>query len=214
MIGGLLSRPADIFGDTVFFKEYPYFLACSVPALFSVFCWFVVFFSLEDTVKNATPITTLFWRGCNKVAHRSHTINPDELPPPLRALLTIRRVVIAAANYASLALCDIAFSTLLPVFLSTPPAFGGPGLSPATIGILLTIAGVLNAIFRLTYMTQTLRVCGPRKTYLAGLVFMFLGFVTFPVLSLAARRELDTLVWALALVQALIPIGTSLSYGT
>ncbi|KAF8731255.1 hypothetical protein AX14_004992 [Amanita brunnescens Koide BX004] len=217
IIGGTLSQPAnqfpDIFGNTVFFKEYPYFLACAVPALFAAFSWLVVFFFLQDTVKNPAPITTFFWRRNKNVEHGSHTTTSasDEFPLPLRALLTTRRIVIAASNYAFLALCQIAFFTLLPVFLSTPPAFGGPGLPPATIGMLLTISGVLNAVLRLTYMSQILRVCGPRKTHLAGLIFTFFGFATFPVLSLAARREFDTLVRALALFQAIIPVGMSFS---
>jgi nitrate reductase NapE component len=211
----MLSRPADQFPDIFgnpFFKEYPYFLACAVPALFAAFAWLVVFFFLEDTIKNPTPITTLFWFRNDKISHRS--LASDELPVPLRSVLTSHRVITAAANYAFLALCEISFSTLLPVFLSTPPAFGGPGFPPATIGMLLTITGILNAVFRVTFMAKILRVFGPRKTYLAGLVFTFLGFATFPVLSMAARREFDTLVWALALVQAIIPVGMSLSYGT
>lgn len=52
IIGGFLSRPAeqfpDIFGASKFMKEYPYFLACAVPATFTVTAWFVVFFFLKE----------------------------------------------------------------------------------------------------------------------------------------------------------------------
>ena len=52
MIGGALSRPAErfhnVFGNNEFLKEYPYFLACAVPASFTVVAWLVAFFFLKE----------------------------------------------------------------------------------------------------------------------------------------------------------------------
>lgn len=52
MIGGFLSRPherfPDIFGRFEFLKEYPYFLACAVPATFSAVAWVVSFLFLHE----------------------------------------------------------------------------------------------------------------------------------------------------------------------
>lgn len=52
LIGGALSRPADrfpdLFGNVEFFKTYPYFLACAVPATFTAVAWVIMFFFLEE----------------------------------------------------------------------------------------------------------------------------------------------------------------------
>lgn len=52
MIGGFLSKPTERFPDTFggnhFLKEYPYFLACAVPATFSAIAWFVTLVCLKE----------------------------------------------------------------------------------------------------------------------------------------------------------------------
>ena len=52
LIGGSLSRPAEkfpeTFGHSEFFRTYPYFLPCAIPATFTIICWTVVFFFLEE----------------------------------------------------------------------------------------------------------------------------------------------------------------------
>lgn len=51
-IGGYFSRPAeqfpDVFGNNEFMKKYPYFLACSIPATFSVLAWLVTLMFLKE----------------------------------------------------------------------------------------------------------------------------------------------------------------------
>lgn len=52
LIGGFLSRPADrfpnVFGNVEFLREYPYFLACAVPATFTAIAWIVTFLFLKE----------------------------------------------------------------------------------------------------------------------------------------------------------------------
>jgi hypothetical protein len=52
IIGGTLSHPAtrfpDTFGHNEFFRKYPYFLACAVPATFTAFAWLVTFLFLKE----------------------------------------------------------------------------------------------------------------------------------------------------------------------
>lgn len=52
MVGGTLSRPAErfpeLFGGSEFLKQYPYFLACAVPATFSAFAWLITFTLLKE----------------------------------------------------------------------------------------------------------------------------------------------------------------------
>ena len=51
-IGGSLSNPVqqfpDVFGDWDFFRLYPYFLACAVPATFTAIAWLVTFLFLKE----------------------------------------------------------------------------------------------------------------------------------------------------------------------
>ncbi len=52
IIGGSLSRPAErypnVFGGIEFLKQYPYFLACAIPATFSAVACFVTLFFLKE----------------------------------------------------------------------------------------------------------------------------------------------------------------------
>ena len=52
MIGGFLSKPTErfpgLFGNSHFLKEYPYFLACAVPATFSAIAWLVTLLFLNE----------------------------------------------------------------------------------------------------------------------------------------------------------------------
>jgi hypothetical protein len=66
---------------------------------------------------------------------------------PLRGLMT-RRVIVAASNYAFLALVDVAIRAMQPVFFATPIELGGLGLPTSRIGNLLSIFGLLNGIFQ------------------------------------------------------------------
>jgi hypothetical protein len=70
MIGGSLSHPADQFPDTFgnseFLKKYPYFLACAVPATFSVLAWVVTFVFLREVrVK-----VFFFWTSTHRLLFR------------------------------------------------------------------------------------------------------------------------------------------------
>lgn len=51
-IGGYFSRPAeqfpDVFGNNEFLKKYPYFLACAIPATFSILAWIVTLTFLKE----------------------------------------------------------------------------------------------------------------------------------------------------------------------
>lgn len=52
LIGGSLAKPADrfpdIFGNSAFFKEYPYFLPCSVAATVTALSWLIAFLFMKE----------------------------------------------------------------------------------------------------------------------------------------------------------------------
>ena len=137
-----------------------------------------------------------------------------EKPLPLRALLT-RDVVIAAGNYASLSLVDIAFRAIHPVFLSTPIALGGLGLAPPTIGNLLSIYGVLNGVIQVFCFAQLNDRFGSKRVFMCGIAAALPLFATFPLVnSLARAHGYSTLVYAVVVLQIANSVAVSMAYGT
>ncbi|KAI9568189.1 major facilitator superfamily domain-containing protein [Boletus coccyginus] len=76
-IGGWLSKPADrfpdVFGNWDFFKAYPYFLACAVPATFTALAWLVTFLFLKE-------VSMFYIDLCHCLAERSNQTLPHRVP--------------------------------------------------------------------------------------------------------------------------------------
>jgi hypothetical protein len=234
MIGGLLSRPADRFprllGQNEFLKKYPYFLPCAVPATFSVIVSTLTFLFLKETVASPTPIKEFLGFKKKRVELTAqppeipeegtpiaiaHNEGPPEAekPVPLRALLT-RRVIIAAGNYASLSLVDIAFRAIQPLFLSTPIHLGGLGLPPSTIGTLLSIFGVLNGVFQVFFFAQMNDRWGSKRVFFWGIASAIPAFALFPVINYLARHQgYSITVWVAVGFQIVLSIILCLSFG-
>jgi len=218
----MLSRPADrfpeLFGENEFLKKYPYFLPCAVPATFTIFIWMITFFFLEETLPNPTPVSQfLGLQTCRDTTPTGSQEAPNgngvEKPLGLKSLLTYK-VVIVAANYASLALVDVAFRAIHPVFLSTPIDMGGLGLSPPSIGKLLSSLGILNGIFQVCFFAKIHDRWGSKRVFIGGLVCSLPMFALFPVINLLARHQgYSFAVWAVVGVQIVISVGLNVSFG-
>ncbi|KAF8813382.1 member of major facilitator superfamily multidrug-resistance, DHA1 sub-family [Phlegmacium glaucopus] len=239
VIGGLLARPAerfpDLFGQNVFLIKYPYFLPCAIPATFSLIAWLVTFLFLKETV----PAPISIGRLLNITTERKkptlqnaigstdasvatipgqttktvQNIDDDAQPLPLRALLT-PRVLIAAGNYASLSLVDIAFRAIQPVFLSTPIHLGGLGLPPPSIGKLLSLSGILNGIFQVFFFAGIHDRWGSKKTFIMGISTAVPAFLTFPIANALARTQgYSAGVWTAIGFQTISGLSLGLSYG-
>lgn len=242
MIGGSLSHPAKqfprLFGSFLFLKEYPYFLPCAIPATFSVIVWFVTYFYLEEvgiiifvflpssvanvlrafqTLPYPKPILEYLGfhrRSSVKNTTPSATPPPQNNPPPLRSVLT-KRVLLSAGNYATLSLMDIAFRSIQPLYLSTPITLGGLGFSPARIGLILSITGILNGIFQVAFFARIHNRFGSKRTFLVGVMSGFPAVLSLPVANYYARVDggLSNRVWAILWVQVAVSVLTGLSYG-
>ncbi|PFH47258.1 hypothetical protein AMATHDRAFT_152581 [Amanita thiersii Skay4041] len=219
IIGGSLSRPAEqfpiLFGNNEFLKKYPYFLPCAVPATYAVVAWLVTFAFLKETVKHPVPVLQYF--GLRKQPETQTTerqnIPDDEKPLPLRSLLT-RKVILAAGNYASLSLIDIAYRAVQPVFFSTPIEDGGLSLSPLQIGKIMSTYGVLNGIFQICFFARIHDRWGSKKTFIVGVAAMLPVFGAFPVINYLARvNGYGLSVWIVVGLQVLLSILVSMSYG-
>jgi len=124
------------------------------------------------------------------------------------------RVLIAAGNYASLSLVDIAFRAIQPVFLSTPIDLGGLGLSPSSIGKLLSVFGILNGIFQVFFFAKIHDRWGSKKTFIAGITTAIPAFILFPVANAWAQTQgYSAAVWIAVGLQTISGITLGLSYG-
>ncbi|KAH8981302.1 MFS general substrate transporter [Lactarius hatsudake] len=101
-----------------FWSGYPYFLPCLVVAVlsFTQFTFTAIFF------EEVGPL--LLRQNDDALIHHQ---DGEYQPLPLRALLT-RPVLTSVANYASLALLDIAAGALMALVWSTPIALASIGL--------------------------------------------------------------------------------------
>ncbi|KAG1905235.1 major facilitator superfamily domain-containing protein [Suillus fuscotomentosus] len=236
LIGGSLSRPADrfpnIFGHSQFMKTYPYFLACAVPATFSVLAWIVTFLFLQETVPTRVTLWQLL-KGKNREHSASlkgpvtSTGSTDSLstedtsqrakaggskPLPLRSLL-IPRVIIAAGNYAALSFFDIAFRAVQPVFFATPVELGGLGLDPPRIGNILAIYGVINGLFQIFFFADLHDRFGSKTIYSVSMAVAIPMVITLPILNAVARVQgLSLAVWAIVGLQLVLSMILNLAY--
>ncbi|RPD61131.1 MFS general substrate transporter [Lentinus tigrinus ALCF2SS1-7] len=225
IIGGSLSRPADrypnVFGHIDFLKQYPYFLACAIPATFSATACLITFFFLKETVKNPLSLRKILRLSPKEVAierdalqvAKSPVVNDDSRPLPLRQLLT-PRVIVAAGNYAFLAIVDITLRAVQPVFYSTPIALGGLGLDPQVIGSIMSLYGIINGLTQIFLFGKIHDRFGTKRVYIVGIASVLPVFGLFPVINELARLEgLSTAVWALTIGQALLSIIINFAYG-
>jgi MFS family permease len=143
-------------------------------------------------------------------------LDDAEKPLPIRKLL-IPKVLIASFNYALLALVDIAFRALQPLFLSTPVDDGGLGLSPPIIGSVLSYFGIINGVFQVFFFAKLIDKFGVRNVFVLGIVAAVPCFILFPISNLLARRaggELTFWVWSAIVMQVSLSVLISLCYGT
>jgi hypothetical protein len=223
IIGGSLSRPAErfpsIFGNNEFLKKYPYFLPCAVPATYSALAWVVTFLFLKETNPVSISFSRLFNYRDNKKVSQNVTGSQEQpisnrsvTPVPLRSLLT-PRVLIAAGNYAFFSLVDTAFRAIQPLFYSTPIELGGLGMSPSTIGQILSIYGVFNGVFQALLFARIHDYWGSKKVFTTGIASAFPVFAAFPLMSYLAKTQgLSITVWAVVVAQTVISTGLNLSY--
>jgi len=227
IIGGSLSRPAErfphLFGTSEFLKKYPYFLPCAIPATFTAIAWVVTLLFMKETVQNPVSWSTLFGFGKRKgdlddkiISDINNPVYPgcgQDKPLCLKKLLS-SRVLIAGGNYATLSLVDIAFRAILPVFFSTSTSLGGLGLSPSTIGNVLSVMGVLNGVCQVFFFAKVHNYLGSKKTFVWGTMTAFPVMAAFPVMSCFAKHYgVGKAVWAVVAFQVVMSVGMGMAYG-
>ena len=108
-------------------------------------------------------------------------------PPPLRAILT-RPVLISISSYGMLSLLTMAASALIPLVWSTSVAYGGLGLSPASIGLWMSWYGCMNGAVQYFFFQRLLSRFCPRRITLISVSMCALIYAMFPFENFALRH--------------------------
>ncbi len=142
--------------------------------------------------------------------------NEPEKPLPLRSVLT-KPVIITVANHAMLALLNVVAADYIPLVWSTPVEFGGLNLSPASIGLWLSVYGGMNGIFQFIFFSHLIRRFGTRRVFISSIFSCAVIFTIFPFENLARRFTagggLNPVGWLLVILQ-LSSLGVSeMGYG-
>ncbi|KAI6040742.1 major facilitator superfamily domain-containing protein [Pisolithus marmoratus] len=217
LIGGSLAKPHDrwpkLFSGS-FWVQYPYFLPCVVSASFAAFSFFITALFLEEPQPS---------RRCGKVPQPE--ISPinalvgtpgdeDATPVPIRTLLKTYSVMIVIANYSVLALVNIGFFALVPLFYATPVEVGGLGLSPFAIGVCMTVFGIGNGLFQMLFTARAIDCFGEKRMFCSVVLAFFPMISTFPIMNWVIRvqNEVGPVIWALILVQLLLWAVVDMAY--
>ncbi|KAG8213658.1 MFS general substrate transporter [Butyriboletus roseoflavus] len=227
VIGGTLARPQDNFPrlfSSPFWGEFPYFLPCGVAAGFALLTFVSTIFFLNESLPfRATPE-----KHASSVDRESggHQVNyatidqqpeftppPSDAPMPLSKLLTAPRVL-RIANYGVLAILEIAFYSLQPLFYSTPIEYGGLGFTPMKIGLWMACFGIFNGLFQACYFAPLIDRLGPKKLLRIGHFCFFPIFILFPVINWIARQwGINWVVWVVLICHLAFAIVMDMSFG-
>jgi len=191
-IGGVLSRPQDHWPNLFshpFWGEYPYFLPCLATAVYGLVSFSLAAIFLKETVNK--DHTMAVNSGLPRVGEGEILDGPVKdtwKPLPLRALLT-RPVVISVANYGMLGLLDMIGGALIPLVWSTSVELGGLSMSPASMGLWMTVHGFMNGIFQYFAFPPIVRRFGPRRVIIASILCFIPVYILLPFENLALRNS-------------------------
>ncbi|KAH7928319.1 MFS general substrate transporter [Leucogyrophana mollusca] len=228
-MGGTLARPHERFPGVfsgAFWVDYPYFLPCFTAACFTAVGFILVSLFLKETLPgkcqnpntNGSKLNVGPQRADDDVlpiqAHALE-VQSDE-PIPLRVLITSSSIIIPIANYGLLALIELAFLALQPLFYSTPTDFGGLGFQPSTIGTWMALYGILDGVFQVVFMAKLLDYWGAKRLFCFAVACFIPLIALFPAMSWVVRLQGDVCpaVWALLALQLILMVIMDMSYAT
>ncbi|KAJ6563883.1 hypothetical protein B0H19DRAFT_1258409 [Mycena capillaripes] len=195
----IFSNPAqkwpDSLGKIALLRIYPYFLPCAVAARIAFTSFAFAFVGLRETLPSA------FRRGRTMNGRAAEVDpllpvenaaeDPVDVVLPLGELLT-RPVSIALLNHGLLSFC-----------LRHTIAFGGLGLKPYDIGLIMGICRISNAAVQVILGGRVIRYFGPRRVFIAAFCALTFVFGLYPLLSTLGQRanRVDAAVLAVLVCQ-------------
>lgn len=118
-------------------------------------------------------------------------------------------------NYGCFTFVDMAIFALIPLVYSTPIEYGGLGMDPFKIGVILGSFGMINGLLCAVTLGPLMRRWGPTTVYKRSILGLFISFSAFPIQNALARRAgcLDIYVAAVVLLQFAAQFTLSPCYG-
>jgi len=113
-------------------------------------------------------------------------------------------VLISIASFATIVTLDGAATALIPLIWSTPIEFGGLDLSPASIGLRMSLYGCMNGISQFAFFPRAVRRFGLRRVFVLSVAACAVVYPMFPFENLALHRAAGgskTTVWVLVALQ-------------
>lgn len=125
---------------------------------------------------------------------------------PIREVLT-PKVTTAVLSYGCLALLDIAYAALHPLFYATKVELGGLGLSVPHIGLVSGLTSIWVGLVITLCFSEAHSRFGTRRMFVMGLFTFLPLFALFPIMNMFARFYGHGLltISALVLQQGLSP---------
>ena len=134
----------------------------------------------------------------------------------MTALMKTSSVMIPIANYGTLALVEMGFFVLLPLFYSSPIEIGGLGFSPHIIGTFLAIFGLVDGIVQASFAAKLIEWFGPKKVFCSAVLWYYPLILLFPIMSavVTAQGRVRPIIWILLVIQLVFMVLMDLSYST
>ncbi|KIJ62761.1 hypothetical protein HYDPIDRAFT_93712, partial [Hydnomerulius pinastri MD-312] len=228
LYGGGLSRPQDNWPELFsgsFWTKYPYFLPCAVSAGFTLFAALISAIFLKEVERALTlGVKSLPSKTGKKPTQPEAPTNDDPRvvpldtkdtqPIPISTLIKTYSVMIPIANYGILALVEIGFLVLLPLFYSAPIEIGGLGYPPSIIGTFLAIFGVVDGVVQALFVAKIVDRIGAKTLFCWAVLCFYPLTALFPIMSavVKAQGEVGPVIWVLLLVQLMFMVLMDMSY--
>ena len=139
----------------------------------------------------------------------------DTSPVPIRTLMKTYAVMLSLATYGTLALVDIGFFALVPLFYATPIEIGGLGLPPSVIGTCMAIWGLFDGLFQILFVSRLIDRFGEKKIFCIAVLGFFPLVALFPVMSLVvqSQQKVGPGIWPLLILQLFFVLIVDMAYG-
>ncbi|OAX31596.1 MFS general substrate transporter [Rhizopogon vinicolor AM-OR11-026] len=188
VIGGTLEHPKDHFPNVFrgeFWSQFPYFLPSAVAAAIAIICFLAILLFLNETLprkrtqeKPTAPADEALDAPENAV---------EDAPVPMRSLF-VPSILIPVANYACLAILDIAMFALQPLFYYTPIERGGLGFDPVIIGFWMGSFGIVNGVLQTIIFAPLVHKYGPKSAFQFSTACSIPIFSLPPITNIIARQ--------------------------
>lgn len=132
----------------------------------------------------------------------------------MMTLVTMYTVMIPIANYATLALVEIGFLVLIPLFYSSPIAIGGLGLPPSIIGTYLAIFGIVDGSVQALFAVRIIERIGAKRLFCWAILWIYPLILLFPIMSavVTLQGKVGPIIWITVVLQLVFMVLVDLSY--